>query len=174
MMSVTIRCNLLRFGGCSVGVALTFLLTETVQMTPENTLILAAIAAGLAACCVVLSLWTFVRLSALEARWRDVDAKLPPKRARELEEGFDAMMTAFEGLQQKNQEFKQSVHNSVNRLDQVMRRNEKAVAMLDQNGELRDAPDFVPAADPTGQADSVDLSKQAALRARYNKNRGIG
>lgn len=146
-------------------------------MTPENTLTLAAVACGLASVCVVLSLWSFVRLSSLEARWKDLDAKLPPKRARELEEGFDSMVQAFEGLQQKNQEFKQSVHNSVNRLDQVMRRNEKAAAqLLDEDGNLRngrDAPDFVPAPDPTRKLDPVATNKQAALRARWNASRGI-
>lgn len=146
-------------------------------MNPENTLILAAVACGLASICTVLSLWAFVRLSALEARWKDLDAKLPPKRVRELEEAFDAMTQAFETLQQRNQEFKQSVHNSVNRLDQVMRRNEKAAAqLLDEDGNLRngkDAPDFVPAPDPTSRVDPVNTSKQAALRARYHANRGI-
>lgn len=143
-------------------------------MTPENSVLIATISAGLSSVCVVLSLWTFARLAATEAKVADMTTKLPANRAAELEQGFDAMVTAFEVLQQKDQEFKQSVHNSVNRLDQVMRRNEKAVALLDESGELKEDTDFVPAPDPTGDAtDGVSLNKQAALRARWNRNRGI-
>ena len=145
-------------------------------MNPENALLIATIGAGLAAVCVVLSLWSFVRLSTLESRWRDLDAKLPPKRVRELEEAFDSMVQAFESLQAKNQEFKQAIHNSVNRLDQVMRRNEKAVSLLDEQGNLNgDAlPDQVRAPAPPGEGvDEVQSNKQAALRARWNRARGI-
>ena len=144
-------------------------------MTPENSMLIATIACGLSSVCVVLSLWNVTRLASVDARLKDVDTKLPANRAAELEQGFDAMVQAFEGLQQKNAEFKQSVHNSVNRLDQVMRRNEKAVTLLDGNGNLSETlPDFVPAEDPTQQeTDAVATNKQAALRARYNRNRGV-
>jgi len=125
---------------------------------------------------VVLSLWSFVRQGKLEASVANLDDKLPPKRIAQLEQGFDSMMTAFEGLQQKNTEWKQSVHNSVQRMDQIMRRNEDAqTPVLTPEGEL--SADVVKGELPAGlamaQPDDVTLSKQAALRARWNKNRGV-
>jgi len=146
-------------------------------MDPQISFVLASIASGLASVCVVLSLWSFVRQGKLENNVAALDDKLPPKRIAQLEQGFDAMMTAFEGLQQKNTEWKQSVHNSVQRMDQIMRRNEEAAEkqVLTPEGEL--AVDVVKGELPSGlalsQPDDVTLSKQAALRHRWNKNRGV-
>jgi len=145
-------------------------------MDPQISFVLASIAAGLASVCVVLSLWSFVRQGKLEANVAALDDKLPPKRIAQLEAGFDAMVTAFEGLQQKNTEWKQSVHNSVQRMDQIMRRNEEAATqVLTPDGDL--SPDVVkgelPAGLAAGQPDVVTLSTQAALRHRWNKNRGL-
>jgi len=145
-------------------------------MDPQISFVLASIAAGLASVCVVLSLWSFVRQGKLEANVANLDDKLPPKRVAQLEQGFDAMVTAFEGLQQKNTEWKQSVHNSVQRMDQIMRRNEEATQhVLTPDGELNE--DIVKGELPPGLAmgepDPVTLSKQAALRFRWNKNRGV-
>lgn len=145
-------------------------------MDPQNAFVLASIAAGLASVCVVLSLWSFVRQGKLEAEVANLDDKLPPKRIAQLEQGFDSMVTAFEGLQQKNTEWKQSVHNSVQRMDQIMRRNEEAATqVLTPAGDLSE--DVIKGELPTGlavgQPDDVTLSKQAALRHRWNKNRGI-
>ena len=145
-------------------------------MDPQISFVLASIASGLASVCVVLSLWSFVRQGKLEANVAALDDKLPPKRVRELETGFDAMVTAFEGLQQKNTEWKQSVHNSVQRMDQIMRRNEEsATQVLTPDGELNEdvIKGELPVGLSLGQPDPVELSKQAALRARWNKNRGI-
>lgn len=144
-------------------------------MDPGNSFILASIACGLASMCVVLSLWSFIRLSRLEANFGQLDDKMPPKRIRELEQAFDAMTDAFESHQQKNQAWKQSVHNSVQRMDQIMRRNEEsATQVLAASGELNE--DVVKGELPPGLAmadsDPVGLSKQAALRLRFNKNRG--
>jgi len=145
-------------------------------MDPQNAFVLASIAAGLASVCVVLSLWSFVRQGKLEASVANLDDKLPPKRIAQLEQGFDSMVTAFEVLQQKNTEWKQSVHNSVQRMDQIMRRNEQAqTQVLTPEGELSE--DVVKGELPAGLAmaapDDVTLSKQAALRHRWNKNRGV-
>jgi len=145
-------------------------------MDPQNAFVLASIAAGLASVCVVLSLWSFVRQGKLEASVANLDDKLPPKRIAQLEQGFDSMVTAFEVLQQKNTEWKQSVHNSVQRMDQIMRRNEEAqTQVLTPSGELSE--DVVKGELPTGlalgQPDEITLSKQAALRHRWNKNRGM-
>jgi len=145
-------------------------------MDGGSSFIIASIACGLASTCVVLSLWSFVRLSRLEALFASLDDKLPPKRIRELEQAFDAMTDAFENLQQKNAEWKQSVHNSVQRMDQIMRRNEETAArVIDEDGNLN--PDVVKGELPEGlslgQPDEVKMSKQAALRLRYNKNRGM-
>jgi len=79
-------------------------------------------------------------------------------------------------MQRKNQEWKGSVHNSVQRLDNVMRRNETAAsALLADDGTLNE--DVVAAPPPegvlVGSQDEVNLSKQAALRLRWNKNRGV-
>ncbi len=142
----------------------------------ETAFVLAAIACGLASTCVVLSLWSFVRLSKLEANFASLDDKLPPKRIRELEQGFDAMTDAFEVHQQKSAEWKQSVHNSVQRMDNIMRRNEATAEkqLLDNDGNFQ--PDTVKGELPAGLAletDPVGVSKQAALRLRYNKNRGL-
>jgi len=145
-------------------------------MDPQISFVLASIASGLASVCVVLSLWSFVRQGKLEAHVDALDDKLPPKRVRELEAGFDAMVTAFEGLQQKNTEWKQSVHQSVQRMDQIMRRNEAAQQqVLTPDGELSEeiVKGELPVGLSLGQPDQVELSKQAALRARWNKNRGI-
>jgi len=145
-------------------------------MDPQNAFVLASIASGLASVCVVLSLWSFVRQGRLEASVANLDDKLPPKRIAQLEQGFDSMMTAFEGLQQKNTEWKQSVHNSVQRMDQIMRRNEEAATpVLTASGELSEdvIKGELPAGLATGQPDDVTLNKQAALRARWNKNRGL-
>lgn len=146
-------------------------------MDPENAFVLASIASGLASVCVVLSLWSFVRLSRVESNLAALDDKLPPKRVRELEQGFDAMTDAFEAHQQSNAAWKQSVHNSVQRMDQIMRRAESAAPqVLESDGTLND--DVVKGELPAGLAlateDQVALSKQAALRLRYNRNRGIG
>jgi len=144
-------------------------------MDPQNAFVLASIAAGLASVCVVLSLWSFVRQGKLEAEVANLDDKLPPKRIAQLEQGFDSMVTAFEGLQQKNTEWKQSVHNSVQRMDQIMRRNEEAQKqVLTPEGELSEdvVKGELPAGLAMGEPDEVNLSKQAALRARWNKNRG--
>lgn len=145
-------------------------------MEPQISFVLASIACGLASVCVVLSLWSFVRLSRVEANFATLDDKLPPKRIAQLEQGFDAMVTAFEGLQQKNTEWKQSVHNSVQRMDQIMRRNEEAATqVLTPAGDLSE--DIIKGELPPGLAmgepDDVTLSKQAALRHRWNKNRGL-
>jgi len=144
-------------------------------MGPETSFVLASIASGLASVCVVLALWSFVRLSRVEAQLADLDSKLPPKRILELEGAFDHMTTAFEGLQQKNQEWKQSVHGSVQRMDQIMRRNEKAsVQLLEEDGSLN--LDMVQAPPPEGLPsleDPIGASKQEALRMRWNKNRGV-
>jgi len=144
-------------------------------MDPQTSFVLASIAAGLASVCVVLSLWSFVRLTRVEANVGSLDAKLPNKRARELEQGFDAMTDAFESHQQKMVAWKQAVHNSVQRMDQIMRRNENASEqLLDTEGNIQkdvvpgELPDIVKVA----AEDPVGLSKQAALRFRYNKNRG--
>jgi len=144
-------------------------------MGPETSFVLASIASGLASVCVVLALWSFVRLSRVEAQLADLDVKLPPKRILELEGAFDHMTQAFEGLQKKNQEWKQSVHGSVQRMDQIMRRNEKAsTQLLEEDGSLNE--DIVEAPPPTELvlgADPVGVSKQKALRMRWNKNRGV-
>ena len=145
-------------------------------MDPGNSFILASIACGLASTCVVLSLWSFIRLSRLEASHGSLEDKMPPKRIRELEAAFDAMTDAFETHQQQNKAWKQSVHNSVQRMDQIMRRNEEtSTQVLTAAGELNE--DVVKGDLPTGldlgDADPVTLSKQAALRLRFNKNRGM-
>jgi len=145
-------------------------------MDPQISFVLASIAAGLASVCVVLSLWSFVRQGKLESNVANLDDKLPPKRIAQLEAGFDAMVTAFEGLQQKNTEWKQSVHNSVQRMDQIMRRNEQSQqAVLTPDGDLNEdiVKGDLPAGLALGQPDEVTLSKQAALRHRWNKNRGV-
>jgi len=144
-------------------------------MGPETSFVLASIASGLASICVVLALWSFVRLSRVEAQLSNLDDKLPPKRILELEGAFDHMTQAFDGLQKKNQEWKQSVHGSVQRMDQIMRRNEKAsTQLLEEDGSLNE--DIVEAPPPTGltlEPDPVGASKQQALRMRWNKNRGV-
>ena len=143
-----------------------------------TTVVLASIACGLASTCVVLSLWSFVRLSRLEANFATLDDKLPPKRVRELEQGFDALTDAFETHQQQNAAWKTAVHNSVQRMDNIMRRNEQAAdkQLLDPAGNFQET-DTVKGELPAGLAleaeDPVGLSKQAALRFRYNKNRGV-
>lgn len=144
-------------------------------MGPETAFVLASIASGLASVCVVLALWSFVRLSRVEAQLADLDSKLPPKRILELEGAFDHMTQAFEGLQKKNQEWKQSVTGSIQRMDSIMRRNEKAsTQLLEEDGSLND--DMVKAPPPEGlpqMADVIQASKQEALRMRWNKNRGV-
>jgi len=143
----------------------------------ENAFVLASIACGMSSVCVVLSLWSFVRLSKLESNFATLDDKMPPKRIRELEQGFDAMTDAFTVHQQKSAEWKQSVHNSVQRMDNIMRRNEGAAEkqLLDADGNFQG--DTVKGELPAGVGsvteDLVGLSKQAALRWRYNKNRGL-
>lgn len=149
-------------------------------MDPATSFVLASIASGLASICVVLSLWAFIRLSKLEGNFATLDDKLPPKRIRELETAFDAMVDAFESHQQKNTAWKQSVHNSVQRMDQIMRRNEESkTQVLDSDGNLSADVDVVKGElpeglGPLGVPDTTQLSKQAALRLRYNKNRGVG
>lgn len=145
-------------------------------MDAGTSFIIASISCGLASTCVVLSLWSFIRLSKLEGNFATLDDKLPPKRIRELEAAFDQMTDAFETHQQKNTAWKQSVHNSVQRMDQIMRRNEESgKQVLDSEGNLladvvhADAPEGI---DLIGK-DPVSVSKQAALRLRYNKNRGL-
>jgi len=144
-------------------------------MDPGTSFIIASIACGLASTCVVLSLWSFIRLSKLEGNFATLDDKLPPKRIRELEQGFDAMTDAFETHQQKNTAWKQAVHNSVQRMDQIMRRNEESsTQVLASSGELNEdvVKGDLPAGLALAEADPVNLSKQAALRLRFNKNRG--
>ncbi len=144
-------------------------------MDPQVSFVLAAVSCGLASMCVVLSLWSFVRLSRVEVNFDTLDAKLPPIRIKELEAAFDAMTDAFEVHQQKNTEFKQSVGNSVQRLDQVMRRNEVAAArIIDGEGKLQEdsVPGKLPPELETAPSE-VTLGKQAALQLRYNRNRGL-
>ena len=146
-------------------------------MEPWIPVLLSSIACGLASVCVVLSLWSFVRLSRVEVKNADLDEKLPQKRVRELEQAFDAMTDAFEAHQQSNAAWKQSVHNSVQRMDQIMRKNKEATGrVLEPDGSLNqdvvkgELPEGMPLLDP----DPVTLGKQAALRLRYNRNRNIG
>ncbi len=146
-------------------------------MDAQIPFITTSIACGLASVCVVLSLWSFVRLSKLESNFATLDDKLPPKRVRELEQGFDAMTDAFETHQQANAAWKQSVHNSIQRMDQIMRRNEAAAPqVIEADGSLSE--EVVKGELPPGlslaESDSVALSKQAALRLRWNRNRGLG
>ena len=145
-------------------------------MDAQFPFVLGSIACGLASVCVVLSLWSFVRLSRVEANFATLDDKLPPKRVRELEQGFDAMTDAFEAHQKSNQAWKQSVHNSVQRMDQIMRRSEAATGkVLEEDGSL--AAEVVKGELPAGLAlsepDAVTIGKQEALRLRWNKNRGL-
>ncbi len=145
-------------------------------MDPGTSFILASIASGLASICVVLSLWSFIRLSKLEANFATLDDKLPPKRIRELEQAFDSMTDSFETHQQKNQAWKQSVHNSVQRMDQIMRRNEETTTqVLAGDGTLNEdvVKGELPPGLTMGEKDPVNLSKQQALQLRFNKNRGM-
>jgi len=125
---------------------------------------------------VVLSLWSFIRSTRLEASVEALETKLPPARVQELSQAVDGMQQEFQSVLQKNKEWKQSVSNSVQRLDQVMRRNEQAATrVLDESGELN--PDIVkgeyPADTASPPVESGGMGKQASLRARWNKNRGI-
>lgn len=145
-------------------------------MDPGNSFVLASIACGLASVCVVLSLWSFVRLSRIEGQFATLDDKLPPKRIVELEMAFDKMTDAFETHQQKSSEWKQSVHNSVQRMDQIMRRNEETTSrVLKEDGSINEdvVKGELPASVAQAQADPVNLSKQAALQLRFNRNRGL-
>jgi len=143
---------------------------------PGTTVLLASISCGLASVCVVLSLWCFARLSKLEAKTDTLEVHLPHKRVVEMEQAFDALSTSYDAQLQKNSEWKQAVHNSVQRLDNIMRRNEQATEQLiDGDGNLRERDVSVikgklPA--ETG-VDPVTVGKQEALRLRYNANRGI-
>lgn len=155
-----------------------FLLAFTGEplMDPGFSSMFASIACGTASIGVVLSLWLLIRLSKLESNFATLDDKLPPKRIRELEQGFDSMTDAFETHQQKNQAWKQSVHNSVQRMDQIMRRNEQTGGqVLTEKGELNEdvVKGELPAELTTATPDPVAMSKQQALRFRFNKNRGI-
>jgi len=143
-------------------------------MDPGTYSIFASIACGTASIGVVLSLWLLIRLQKLESNFATLDDKLPPKRIRELEQGFDSMTDAFETHQQKNQAWKQSVHNSVQRMDQIMRRNEQSGGqVLTEKGELNE--DVVKGELPPElrKEDPVAMSKQQALQFRFNKNRGL-
>jgi len=143
---------------------------------PGTTVLLASISCGLASVCVVLSLWCFARLSKLEAKTDTLEVHLPHKRVVEMEQAFDALSTSYDAQLQKNSEWKQAVHNSVQRLDNIMRRNEQATEQLiDGDGNLRERDVSVikgklPAETGT---DPVTVGKQEALRLRYNANRGI-
>jgi len=145
-------------------------------MTTGILTIFASIASGLASIGVVLSVWLLIRLSKLETNFATLDDKLPPKRIRELEQGFDSMTDAFETHQQKNQAWKQSVHNSVQRMDQIMRRNEQSGGqVLTEKGELNEdvvKGELPPDLRTSQAADPVAMSKQQALQYRFNKNRG--
>jgi len=143
-------------------------------MDPGTYSIFASIACGCASIGVVLSLWLLNRLSKLESNFATLDDKLPPKRIRELEQAFDSMTDAFESHQQKNQAWKQSVHNSVQRMDQIMRRNEQSGGqVLTEKGEINE--DVVKGELPPElkEKDPVAMSKQQALQFRFNKNRGL-
>jgi len=145
---------------------------------PGTTVVLASISCGLASICVVLSLWCFARLSKLEAKTDSLEVHLPHKRVVEMEQAFDALSTSYDAQLQKNAEWKQAVHNSVQRMDNIMRRNEAArEQLLDGDGNLRErSVDVVKGELPDDAAavpDGVVIGKQESLRLRYNKNRGI-
>jgi len=145
-------------------------------MDPGFSSMFASIACGIASIGVVLSLWLLIRLSKLETNFATLDDKLPPKRIRELEQAFDSMTDAFENHQQKMQAWKQSVHNSVQRMDQIMRRNEQSGGqVLTEKGELNEdvvKGELPPDLRTSQAADPVAMSKQQALQYRFNKNRG--
>jgi len=145
---------------------------------PGTTVVLASISCGLASICVVLSLWCFARLSKLEAKTDTLEVHLPHKRVVEMEQAFDALSTSYDAQLQKNAEWKQAVHNSVQRMDNIMRRNESArEQLLDGDGNLRERStevDVVKGELPLGaDHDAVTIGKQESLRIRYNKNRGL-
>lgn len=147
-------------------------------METGTTVVLASISCGLASICVVLSLWCFARLSKLEAKTDSLEVHLPHKRVVEMEQAFDALSTSYDAQLQKNAEWKQAVHNSVQRMDNIMRRNEAArEQLLDGDGNLRErSVDVVKGELPDGAdaaPDSVAIGKQESLRLRYNKNRGL-
>lgn len=146
-------------------------------MTPYLAFIFASISFALSSVCLALALWAFVRLSRTQSELAALDAKLPPVRITELEASFDGLLAQFATSEQKNLEWKQSVHNSVQRLDQIMRRNEKAAAdVLTADGELSD--DVVKGEFPEEPVEqpkrgNVRITKQAELRKQFNANRGI-
>jgi len=145
---------------------------------PGTTVVLASISCGLASICVVLSLWCFARLSKLEAKTDNLEVHLPHKRVVEMEQAFDALSTSYDAQLQKNAEWKQAVHNSVQRMDNIMRRNEAArEQLLDGDGNLRERStevDVVKGDLPeSAMQDAVTIGKQESLRLRYNKNRGL-
>lgn len=139
-------------------------------------LLLSSISCGLASICVVLSLWCFVRLSRLEAKTGLMETQLPHARVLELEQAFDALNSSMDAQVQKNAEWKQSVHNSVQRMDQIMRRTEEAsTQLLNSDGSLNEdvVKGQLPAA--TVQQELIDvqgMSKQKALRLRYQAAHG--
>ena len=95
----------------------------------------------------------------------------------EMEAAFDALSTSYDAQLQKNAEWKQAVHNSVQRMDNIMRRNEAArEQLLDGDGNLRERStvDVVKGELPEpAVVDAVAMGKQESLRLRYNKNRGL-
>lgn len=146
-------------------------------MDPQYTVLLASISCGLASVCVVLSLWSFARLSSLEAKTGTMETALPHKRVVEMEQAWEALNSAYDAQLQKNSEWKQAVHNSVQRMDNIMRRNEQAKEqLLDGDGNIRDqGPDVVKGELPHPDAPEPTRvnDKQERLRQRYMKNRNL-
>jgi len=123
----------------------------------------------------------FVRLNGVVARIDSVDVKLPNSALMEIQAMFSGLKAEFDQTLMQNDSFREKVKKEIQRVDQIMRRNEKAFGdrqQVDATGEEEDDdakyPDQVPLEKAMPElADTSGMSKQQRLRAQWRANRGM-
>ena len=122
----------------------------------------------------------FVRLNAVSTRTDSLDTKLPNSALMEIQTMFSGLKAEFDQTLMQNDSFRERVKKEIQRVDQVMRRNERAFkdrqevnATEAEEDDESKYPDQVPLEQASMLSpDAGKMTKQQRLRAQWAANRG--
>lgn len=115
------------------------------------------------------------RVKKLSDEMRELKATVPEARLQEVEACIGAFKTRVDSFVVENDAFRTAVHKSVQRTDQIMRRNERAVIQQAektlQNGDDDGTPDEIAWTPPEGDVKPRPTRAQLRelLRRRLKK-----
>lgn len=103
------------------------------------------------------------------------EAKVPEARLQELESALQAFRTRIDQSALENNAYREQVHKSMQRFDQIMRRNERALikgaekSLTDE--DVDDTPDEIPLGDVAPPQTGRNRPSRAELRAQLRRKR---